>query len=179
MLFTSGEASTIEKRNFGFNLISFDLLFSNQPFQTGVCNGPPYTGEACGFDGGDCDACFASKGDLISGLNDLYCDIELNTTECGYDGGDCLEYLNPRMSCSVEDKSKLGDGVCDGEEYNTEECEWDYLDCALCNEEVPNHKKIGNGHCDGGLYMKLSVCAEDAGVSVLEAKYSSTLDEYY
>ena len=42
--------------------------------------------------------------------------------QCGLDHGDCDD-------CKVDDRSRIGDGVCDGGIFNTEECGWDGRDC--------------------------------------------------
>lgn len=70
--------------------------------------------------------------------------------------------------CIVEDPSKLGNGVCDGGEYNTEKCQWDHNDCLLINS-YPNcsidpaaSAKLGDGICDGYPYFAPS-CGLDGG----------------
>ena len=49
----------------------------------------------------------------------------LNTYQCKFDGGDCLEFNVAYPLCDVEKPSLVGNGVCDGGEYNTERCAWD------------------------------------------------------
>lgn len=81
--------------------------------------------------------------------------------ECGWDGGDCTVEGFP--DCHVDYPESVGNGRCDGGEYNTEECGWDGGDCDLynsfpdCHVEFPSY--VGNGICndgddyDGSFYM--------------------------
>jgi hypothetical protein len=110
----------------------------------GACDGDVYNTEACGWDGTDCPP---------------PCDND------GYFGPKCdLYYPN----CSVPNPEWIGDGDCDGDVYNTTECEWDGMDCSpLCDNDgyfgpncdlhypncsVPNPQWIGDGACDGDVY---------------------------
>jgi hypothetical protein len=109
----------------------------------GVCDSDVYNTEACGWDGKDCP---------------LPCDDD------GYFGFDCtLHYPN----CSVPNPQWIGDGVCNGDVYNTEACGWDGKDCPLpCDDgyfgfdctlhypncSVPYPEFIGDGACDGDVY---------------------------
>ena len=114
----------------------------------GICNGGAYLSEDCSYDGGDCNQCLEETGVNPIHLGDGYCDQELNTTTCGWDGFDCLDTSDPRTQCQVEDKTKLGDGNCDGGVYNSEECQWDQGDCLKCNAIVPDETKIGKIICE-------------------------------
>lgn len=101
---------------------------------------------ACSIDGGDCDLCLdqiSSSTIDSANIGDGYCDLELNTTACGWDGLDCLKGFGSDPACRVPDKSKLGDGLCDGGVYNTEACEHDHGDCKVCNSNVSNPSRIG------------------------------------
>ena len=87
-------------------------------------------------------------------LGDGYCDFDggFNTAECGYDNGDCCQEtcqgiacgsfgfncLDPSISsgnetvfenCEVDVPGWVGDGYCDGLDYNTPECGFDGGDC--------------------------------------------------
>lgn len=53
--------------------------------------------------------------------------------------------------------------------FNVKECGFDDGDCVTCNELVEDPKKIGNGYCDGGLYLDAPECNDDGGVSKKEA----------
>jgi len=112
----------------------------------GICNGGETLTDACSFDGGDCEECFQLTGADPSSIGDGYCDIALNTTGCGYDGFDCLDGFGSNPTCRVPDKSKLGDGRCDGGVYNTEACDYDNGDCLVCNSKVKSPKRIGRLH---------------------------------
>ena len=73
-------------------------------------------------------------------------------------------------SCFAEDPSRLGNGECDGGEYNTEECGWDGGDCIEHNSlkqkypdcHVYHPSWIGNGHCHKGEY-NTEECGWDGG----------------
>ena len=69
--------------------------------------------------------------------------------------------------CRAHVPLAIGDGFCDGEEYNTAECGWDGGDCVEFNEQYPNcHVDypyfIGDGFCDGGEYNSAE-CDWDGG----------------
>jgi len=94
-----------------------------------------------------------------------------NVVQCGWDGGDC-EALNERYpDCVVPEYRLLGDGKCDGNEYNTETCGFDNGDCVKDNskllEKYPDCLSgepglVGNGFCDGGVAFT-SDCDFDGG----------------
>ena len=67
----------------------------------------------------------------------------------------------------MEQPDLLGDGVCQGGPYNTEECDWDGGDCTEFNDLYPNctvpfPELIGNGWCSGGIY-DVESCGWDGG----------------
>ena len=70
--------------------------------------------------------------------------------------------------CIVEDPSKLGNGQCDGDEYNTEKCRWDEGDCLILNQYpdcalTPKQSaRLGDGSCDGLPWFSHE-CGIDAG----------------
>ena len=69
--------------------------------------------------------------------------------------------------CNVGDPSKIGDGICDGGGYNTEECDWDGGDCEEFNEKYPDchvdkPERIGDGFCQGKEY-RTEECGWDGG----------------
>jgi len=130
--------------------------------------------EECGWEGGDCldfnqqyPNCTESKIYLIQNGQ---CDSETNIEECGFDGNDCLEeneqLQNDYPNCSVRSPSWIGDGICDGFDYNTTECGWDGGDCLVLQQEFPKCKgeksDIGNGIC-GGRRDNTKECGWDGG----------------
>lgn len=87
-------------------------------------------------------------------------------------------------NCEVRAPAWIGDGSCDGGDYNTAECGWDGGDCDALNavlwEKYPECKqgihpgKIGDGDCDHGMFGKgLSLynsaeCGWDGGDCVVD-----------
>ena len=71
-------------------------------------------------------------------------------------------------SCKVDCPHCIGDGSCDGGEYNTLACEWDGGDCLEFNAKYPECKNvekpywIGDEGCDGDEYNTLA-CGWDGG----------------
>ena len=49
-----------------------------------------------------------------------------NTAGCAFDNGDCLEFNRQHPGCKAEYIDLLGDGRCDGGDYNTQECGFDF-----------------------------------------------------
>ena len=97
----------------------------------GKCHGQEFNTEECGWDGGDCDA-FNMKYPNCTAkfpwyIGNGYCHYHYNTIECGWDGGDCAVDGHPM--CHVDDPTLLGNGDCNGGEYNTEACAYDLGDC--------------------------------------------------
>jgi hypothetical protein len=68
------------------------------------------------------------------------CDLELNITECGFDGQDCALGA---LKCVVPAPELLGNGYCNGGDYNSAACNFDDGDCIDCNEIVPFPEKLG------------------------------------
>jgi hypothetical protein len=80
-------------------------------------------------------------------------------------------------NCNVSSREQIGNGVCDGDDYNTTECGWDDGDCLPCNEDgyfgpnctlhypncsVPYPELIGDGSCNGEPY-NTTACGWDGG----------------
>ena len=87
--------------------------------------------------------------------------------ECRWDGGDCTKFNEKHPNCTVEHPSLIGNGYCNGKEYNIEACGWDGGDCVEFNEKYPDcnvHSPqwIGNDNCDGGRY-NTQECGWDGG----------------
>lgn len=77
-----------------------------------------------------------------------------------FPGGDCIE-----CNSKVWDISKIGDGICQGGNYNSEVCGWDAGDCIDFNTRypechVPHPYKVGDDHCDGNVYF-VEECGND------------------
>ena len=58
----------------------------------------------------------------------------------------------------------IGDGICNGGNYLTNECGMDEGDCDDCIAEIPsiNLTLIGDGNCDNGIYNTIE-CNFDGG----------------
>ena len=86
--------------------------------------------------------------------------MEVTTIPRSVDG---MEEIVLSLTRSIQ----IGNGLCDGGDYNTEECGWDGGDCIEFNK-YPNckvddqHSRIGNGYCDGGDY-NTEECGWDGG----------------
>jgi len=133
----------------------------------GECDGGLYNRVECDFDGLDCinfnigyPSCNAiSPTELSNG----YCEKDNNTTECRYDGGDCCPNNNEDEVRSEDDKK-----VCRGGSYNSEACNFDNGRCNKFNKLYPNCKhvpdpwRVGDGYCDGSVYMS-DECLGDGG----------------
>ena len=64
----------------------------------------------------------------------------LNTKGCAFDGGDCLDFNKEHPGCKAPNIKLLGDGDCDGPEYNNEACDYDGGDCEDFNKKFPGCK---------------------------------------
>ena len=56
----------------------------------------------------------------------------------------------------MESPSRVGNGICDEgfvDGYNTPECKFDGGDCTATKCTAENLEYIGDGFCDGGLYL--------------------------
>ena len=128
-----GDCTDFNKRfpgctNGGKSCVSFNRWF-NATYPGCIVHDPRPIGD------GHCD----------DGYRDLY-----SNAECGWDGGDCV--VPPYPDCHV-DPEKIGNGVCDGEQYNTPQCGWDGGDCFDFNKRYPYCRVryphlVGNGHCN-------------------------------
>lgn len=141
----------------------------------GDCDGGDYNGWKCGWDGGDCCESTCTN----------------NTYTCGSSGFDeCKDPNSPGAypECGATSKSFLGDGDCDGGDYNTMSCSWDGGDCcnSTCvertyscssddfeckNPDAPdsfpdcnatNRGYLGDRYCDGDEY-NIAICGWDGG----------------
>ena len=89
------------------------------------------------------------------------------------------EYPN----CKVTYPSFIGDGHCEGGEYNTEECGFDGGDCIDFNEKYPNCKvddpyRIADEYCKGGDY-NTEECGFDGGKCIdFNEKYPNCKVDY-
>ena len=67
---------------------------------------------------------------------------------CGYDGGDCNACNG---AVGFENIALVGDGVCNGGQFNTEKCNWDGGDCKCINDAL-------KGTCDDEPDVMLRDC---------------------
>ncbi len=96
------------------------------------------------------------------------CNEWTNNGLCAFDGGDC----EVAESCNVEHPSVLGDGRCDGQEYNSEDCAFDGGDCFFFNLAYPDCVvdfpwRVGDGICNGAEYNTTD-CGFDGGDCIVE-----------
>ncbi len=91
----------------------------------------------------------------------------VDNPQCGFDAIDCTVERYP--DCTVTVLDRLGDGICNGGEYNVEECGYDDGDCISFNERYPlcvvNQNLIsflGNGKCDQ-VKLNNEECGWDGG----------------
>ena len=84
----------------------------------------------------------------------------MDVPACNYDGGDCADFVEYYSDCIVPEPDKVGDGICDGGAYWTEECGMDGGDCNGC--DAPYIAWIGDSVCDGGDYLTVA-CGMDGG----------------
>jgi hypothetical protein len=99
-----------------------------------------YNTERCGWDSGDC---------CESTCRGASCGLNVNGTEVGFNF--CLN----TDICNVNNQSQLGNGFCNGGDYNTDRCNWDGGDCcaATCRD--------GEGKCGeslGGVIIGYPQC---------------------
>ncbi|CAN0355990.1 unnamed protein product, partial [Ectocarpus fasciculatus] len=149
-----------------------------------------------------------------SWVGDGYCDHDTmfgsyNSPGCNYDGGDCCEEscvpgdlacgsngyecVDPEYACTVPYPSYLGDGWCDGGEYNSGKCGYDGGDCCAesCDPDaqytcgiggydcvdpdsesscvVPNPEYVGDGWCDDEGAYNTAACGYDGGDCCVES----------
>jgi len=144
----------------------------------GECD-PGCDSEACGHDGGDCDArsrtnaaaAQCAPGCVESWRGDKECDEECNTARCGFDGDDCTGDCAPACAAAW-----LGDGVCD-DECNTGTCRWDGGDCLRDGQPVARERCawgcpgswLADGQCDIG--CNVTACGFDRGDCVAAWKH--------
>jgi hypothetical protein len=78
------------------------------------------------------------------------------TEECGYEGSDCKE-------CAAIIPN--GTEACNGGVYMTDACGNDGGDCSECFNIIPNGTEdlVGDGFCNGGVYMSEPACNMDGG----------------
>lgn len=143
----------------------------------GLCDLGDYNTEVCGFDGGDCDAyngflllypsCFSASGNF-SFVGDGTCNREFvfaNPDECELKENDCIGFNIEYPRCKVDFPFLLGNGKCDGGPYNTEDCNWDGLDCFL--EQYPSC------HVDISQFLGDSLCQAFGNYNTEECNYDA------
>jgi len=111
-----------------------------------------------------------------------------NVPECGYEGGDCKECMDEFSMLIITDEElevTFGDGECNGKSpLNTEACGYDGGDCYECmvyeapHQRFFNASRIGNGVCDGGVYMTEGCYFDNGDCDEFLDKYPNCDAEY-
>ncbi|GFH52428.1 hypothetical protein CTEN210_08904 [Chaetoceros tenuissimus] len=151
--------------------ITKNLAIAGNVIKTGVttqCTDSPIGWYESGNEEYTCE--WYAQGSKCKDYGDDYVDSYYGITAnmaCCICGGGATSTISPvgYLYCHVEDPSWIGDGGCDGGEYNTEVCGWDGGDCEVvgypdCHVEDPSW--IGDGGCDGGEYNTVE-CGWDGG----------------
>jgi peptidyl-Lys metalloendopeptidase len=136
-------------------------------------------------------------------VGDGKCDMDgdYNTADCNWDGGDCCDescvmgtfycvtendckdprYSVPKptkqptaLACGVDHPFRLGNGRCDGGDYNTPECNYDGGDCceATCKDtyyDCPGPEDFGN--CIDPAYAGEIFCDQLAQIERAHVEY--------
>ena len=89
---------------------------------------------------------------------------------------DRLIFKLENPECKVENLKLIGDGYCNGGEYNTKECLYDGGDCEDFNHFYPNCKVehpefIGDGKCDSGDYYTPECYYDEGDCHGFQMKY--------
>ena len=143
----------------------------------GVCHGGWFNTANCLYDNGDCDYLRKAfprfvdytahistddKGTPVV-LGDGLCDrtkfdiAQYMNEACGWVFGDCLDVRERDLiqrekypNCKgIRDFFRIGDGVCDGDDYLTEACGWEELDC--CKHD---HSLVGDGNRTNDFFLQ-------------------------
>ena len=154
----------------------------------GKCDRGDYLTKECGYDGYDC-----CGDDSKTDLNNQQCGgpIIFNRPfireyqPCGYDDFDCEQASAPGFDkCVVPDHDLLGNGICDGDDYDSKECNWDDGDCEELHRLYPycsDTSSLNNGKCENTVPANTMACGYDGGDCIeFNAKYSNckTSDAY-
>lgn len=132
-------ADFIQDGSFGNKICDFEKGFGSNT-------------EFCEYDKGDCidyNNNYCSKGDFCCPIyiynrtsfgDGRACNGGIAATAlCNYDNNDCSEFNRDYPECPLEDLSEidgsgnviLGNDVCDSGIYNSNECGWEFKDCAV------------------------------------------------
>lgn len=80
----------------------------------------------------------------------------------------CKEFQKNFSNCNVKKPFLIGDGKCNGGEYNTADCNYDNGDCLEFNSNYKNCDVkyplwVGDGYCQGGQRYNTEECGFDGG----------------
>ncbi len=140
----------------------------------GYCNLGKYNTEECGYDDNDCLILNGEDACENRGYTESQCLKVGDGSCCQWDEEECWSRIGQRScpgtghpKCNVDMPSWIGNGKCDGGEYNTEECGYDGGDCDTFNTNYPNctvdmPSQIGDSICDGEDY-NTTECGFDGG----------------